>query len=97
MNDFLTWDTLTTYTTFLSVVFMIVEFTKEIKKIKDIPTKQWSFIVAFSLLVIVQVANHTFKFIDIILYVLTAMSISLGSNGLSDLNKRKTRNNNENY
>ena len=30
MNDFMTWDVLTQYATFVTVVFMAVEFTKEL-------------------------------------------------------------------
>ena len=88
MNSFLTWENLTTYTTFIAIVYMIVEFTKELKRIKKIPTKQWSFLVSFVLLILVHIANRTFNVIDLILYALTAISISLGSNGLSDYNKK---------
>ena len=31
MNDFLTWEILKTYASFVTIVFMVVEFTKEIK------------------------------------------------------------------
>ena len=68
MNNFLTWENLTTYTTFIAIVYMIVEFTKELKGIQKIPTKQWSFLVSFVLLVLVHIANRTFHIIDLILY-----------------------------
>lgn len=58
------------------------------QRIKRIPTKQWSFLVSFVLLILVHIANRTFNVIDLILYALTAISISLGSNGLSDYNKK---------
>lgn len=90
MNDFFTWDTLGNYTTFVSVVFMIVEFTKEIKGIKQIPTRMWSFIISFVLLFLLHIVHGTFHFVDLLLYILTAMTISLGSNGLSDFNSKKT-------
>ena len=41
MENFLTWDVLTTYASFVSMVFMVVEFTKDLKIIKKIPTKYW--------------------------------------------------------
>lgn len=88
MNAFLTWENLTTYTTFMALVYMIVEFTKGFKGIMNIPTKQWSFLVSFVLLILVHLANRTFHIMDLILYALTAISISLGSNGLSDYNKK---------
>ena len=89
MENFLTWDVLTTYTGFVSIVFMVVEFTKGLKYIEKIPTKYWSFFIAFILLTITKRATETFRIMDIILYILTAISISLGSNGLSNFNKSK--------
>ncbi len=91
MNDFITWETLANYTTFVSMVFMIVEFTKQLGKIKKIPTKIWSFIISFFLLLIMRLAQHTFHFIDMLLYILSAMTISLSSNGLSDFNYKKPK------
>lgn len=88
MENFLTWETLTTYTTFVSMVFMVVEFTKELKYINKIPTKYWSFIIAFLLLTITNIAMSNFRLVDIVIYSLTSISISLGSNGLSNFNKK---------
>ena len=87
MENFLTWDVLTTYASFVSMVFMVVEFTKDLKIIKKIPTKYWSFFIAFILLCATNIVMNTFRVADIILYLLTAISISLGSNGLSNVNK----------
>lgn len=89
MNDFLTWESLTTYVNFVSIVFVIVEFTKNINFIKKYPTKLWSFWVAFFLQIIVRIATNTFNILDLFLYFLTSISISLSSNGLSDFNNKK--------
>ena len=89
MNDFLTWEILKTYASFVTIVFMVVEFTKEIKVVKKIPTRYWSFIVSLILLISVNLVSNTFRPIDIILYVLSSMTISLGSNGLSNFNVKK--------
>lgn len=89
MEKFLTWDVLTTYASFVSIVFMVVEFTKELKFIKEIPTKYWSFFISFILLIITNIVMNSFNFIDIFLYLLTSISISLGSNGLSNFNNGK--------
>lgn len=35
MEQFLTWDVLKTYASFVSIVFMVVEFTKELKNNKE--------------------------------------------------------------
>lgn len=87
MDNFITWDVLTTYASFVTIVFMVVEFTKEIKFIKKIRTQYWSFFVSFILLTIVNCVNGSFKWIDLILYGLSSMAISLGANGLSNFNK----------
>ena len=86
-NNFLTWEVLTTYSSFVAIVFMVVEFTKELKFIKKIPTKYWSFIISSILLTSTNLAMGTFVPKDILLYLLTSVSISLGSNGLSNFNK----------
>lgn len=89
MEQFVTWDILTTYATFVTIVFMVVEFIKELKYIKNIPTKYLSFIIAFVLLTITNVVVNNFKATDIILYALSGISISLGANGLSNFNNRE--------
>lgn len=89
MEQFITWDILTTYATFVTIVFMVVEFTKDLKFIEKIPTKYWSFIVAFILLTVVNAVTGNFKTVDIILYALSGISISLGANGLSNFNGKK--------
>lgn len=88
MNDFLTWESLTTYVNFVSIVFVVVEFTKKLKFIKKINTKYWSFWVSFFLQIVVRIATYTFNSLDLILYFLTSISISLSSNGLSDFNNK---------
>lgn len=92
MDNFITWDVLKTYASFVTIVFMVVEFTKDLKFIKKIETKYWSFIVAFILLTITNAVLGAFRFVDIILYALSSMSISLGANGLSNFNNRKEGN-----
>ena len=90
MEKFITWDILTTYATFVTVVFMVVEFTKELKFIKKIPTKYWSFLIAFILLTITNLVVGNFKVVDMILYALSSISISLGANGLSNFNNKES-------
>lgn len=92
MENFLTWEVLNTYASFISIVFMVVEFTKELILINKIPTKYWSFFVSLILLIITNIVANTFKPVDIVLYILTSISISLGSNGLSNFNNGKEAN-----
>ena len=84
---FLTWEVLTQYATFVTIVFMVVEFTKELPVIFSIQTKYYSALIAFILILFVQIYQGTFVLFDMVLYILTAISVSLGSNGLSNFNK----------
>ncbi len=88
MNEFLTWESLLIYSNFVSIVYLIVEFTKEIKQIKKIPTKYWSFLLSFFILIIIHLANDNFQIKDIFLYFLTSVTVSLSANGLNDFNKK---------
>ena len=74
MENFLTWDILTTYASFISIVFMIVEFIKDIKFINKIPTKYLNFTIAFILIIITNFVMNTFKCIDLVLYFLSSIS-----------------------
>lgn len=89
MNDYITWELLSAYATFVTIVFMVVEFTKGLPFITIIPTKYFSFAVALILIIIVQFQAGTFILMDIVLYILTAISVSLGSNGLANFNIKK--------
>lgn len=90
VESFITWETLLTYTTFVSTVFMVVEFTKELPLIRKIPTRYWSFLTSLILLIIVNIVMKSFKIEDTVLYILSSMAISFGSNGLSDFNKKES-------
>jgi hypothetical protein len=89
MNDYITWEVLTQYATFVTIVFMVVEFTKELPYIKSVKTKYYSALVAFALMIAVQLHDGAFAYWDIIIYALTAISVSLGANGLSNFTKDK--------
>lgn len=89
MEQFLTWEVLSDYVTFIGIVFSIVAFTKELPLIKLIPTRLWSFIVSFLLLIVVNVHNVTFVWFDLILYGINAIIISSSANGIADANTKK--------
>lgn len=91
METFITWSILAEYVSFVGIVFMVVEFTKELKLIKKIPTKYWAFFVAFILLVILNIHNGSFNWFDIVLYLLSSITISLSSNGLYDFNNKNKK------
>lgn len=92
MEQFITWEMLKTYTSFVAIVYMVVEFTKGLPLIKKMPTKYWSFIITFILLTFVNIASNEFSSMDLVLYALSGVSISLGANGLSNFNDKNTEN-----
>ena len=87
MDNFITWDVLVNYTTFVSIVYMVVEFTKTLPIVKKIPTKYWSFITSFVLIIMTNLAVGNFIIKNVLLYALSSIAISLSANGLSDFNK----------
>jgi len=87
-QEFLTWTDLGTYAIFITITFLCVEFTKELKFIKNIPTTYWSAFVSFILLNLVHAHAGTWEAWDLVLYALNAILISLGANGASTINTR---------
>ena len=70
MEQFLTWDILKDYVTFVGIVFSIVAFTKNAWLINKMPTRLWSFIVSFLLLILVNIHSRTFEWFDVQMLVL---------------------------
>ena len=89
MEQFLTWEMLSDYVTFVGIVFSIVAFTKNGPLIKLIPTRLWSFIVSFILLSLVNLHSATFEWFDIVIYAINAIMISASANGISDANNKR--------
>ena len=96
MDNFLTWEVLLTFSGLVGAVYMVVEFTKEIKLINKIPTKYWSFFIAAFLIMMTNFVTGAFNSKDIVLYLLNAIVVSLSSNGLNDFNKKKSESTSEN-
>lgn len=86
MDGFITWEMLASYASFVTVVFLVVEFTKELPAIRNIKTKYYSAIVSFILMMLSNLHGNTFKLWDIVIYLLSSIAISLTANGLSDFN-----------
>lgn len=79
MDTFLTWEVLLTFSGLVGAVYMVVEFTKEIKFINKIPTKYWSFFIAAFLIMMTNVVTESFNYKDIVLYLLNSIVVSLSS------------------
>ena len=87
MDSFLTWEVLLTFSGLVGAVYMVVEFTKELKLIEKVPTKYWSFFIIFIIIVISNAVMGTFVWKDLLLYILNSIVVSLSANGLSDFNE----------
>ncbi len=87
MNEFVTWEMLINYSTLVTIVFMVVEFTKNLKIFDILPTKYYSAIISIILIVLTHLQAGTFELWNIVLYILSGIVISLSANGLSDFNK----------
>ena len=92
---FATWEMFEVYSTFVSIVFAWVAFTKEWKYIKKIPTRIYSFLIAFALMVIVNIHSGQFYVWDMFLYATTSLMVSLTSNGLAMVDKNLKTNTTE--
>lgn len=82
MNEFITWEMLGDFVKLTSIVFTATQYTKNAPIIKKIPTKYWSWIVAFILITLTNINTNTFVLIDLALYGLSAMFISTSANGI---------------
>lgn len=89
MDNFINWSMLFDWTTFVSIVLMITQFTKDIKYIKKIPTKYWSFFIALILMIISNFEDNSFRFIDLFLYVISSTLASMNANGIYDFASKK--------
>ena len=88
MDTFISWEMLATFSVLASIVFMIVEFIKELPPFVGLQTKYVSWFIAFLLIVISNLVLKTFVLVDVILYGISAIAISLTANGLYDFNKK---------
>jgi len=87
MDNFITWEMFNVFATLGAVVFMVVEFIKELGPLAVFKTKYLSWIVAFLLILLSNIVLGTFVFVDVFLYALSAIAVSLSANGLYDFNK----------
>jgi hypothetical protein len=89
LNNFINWSMLLDFTAFVAIVFMVVQFFKEMPLINKIPTKYFAAIVSFILLVISNLHAKTFEMWDLALYAITAISVSALSKGVVDYHNDK--------
>ena len=85
-ESFITWEMLLSFTYLSSMVFILTEFTKEINVIKVIKTKYYSMLVAFVLIVFLNVHQNIFNLLNTPLYLINSILVSISANGLFDFN-----------
>lgn len=85
IETFITVDMLKDYVLLVTIVFAVVQFTKELGWLKKVPTRLYSAIIALLVLIYAQLLFGTFVASYVPLYVFTAIFISATSNGVYDL------------
>lgn len=91
MNDFLTWQYVGTFIGMCFCTGMVTEFTKELPFVKKIPTKYFTAIIAFILLLFSNITGGTFNLINIPIIMLNSILICFTSTGGYDFHYRKTK------
>ncbi len=87
LDNFVTWETLAVFGSLISAVYVVVEFIKDLPLIRKIKTKYLSWFVALGLIIITNLVMGTFVGIDVVLYSISAILISMSANGLDNFNK----------
>lgn len=84
MNEFLTWDVLTTYSGVVLAVTIFTQFIKEIGFLKKIPARIISYVVSVILMILALVFTGTFTWPAFALTFFNAVFVALASNGAFD-------------
>lgn len=84
MGEFFTWGTLGTYAGALLATTLITQLFKGIAVISKIPTRIFSYVVAFIVLVLSRLFTEQIDLSAIALCLINAAVVSLASNGAYD-------------
>ncbi|WP_027626540.1 hypothetical protein [Clostridium lundense] len=88
-NDFITLDYMCTYMGTVVVTMLIVQFTKELPGVKKIPTRYYTFLVAFFNILICNILNETFTIAKVYLMLINAMLVTFTATGGYDFSIKK--------
>ena len=91
MNSFLTWEYVATFTGLVFCVQMVVEFFKELPYIKSIPTRYFTAMVSFVLILFSTIFTGVFTFKDLPLAGLNAILITFTACGGHDFHYKKVK------
>lgn len=80
-EDFLTIDYIGTFMGTVVVTMLLVQFFKELPGIRKIPTKYFTFIVAFVNILLCSILTNTFHLSNLYLIFINAMLVTFTSTG----------------
>lgn len=90
IEDFITSDMLKDYAMLVTIVFAVVQFTKELGYLRKIPTRLYSAVIALLIIAYRYLLFYEFVPAHIPLYIFTAIFISATANGVYDLASKTT-------
>lgn len=91
INDFVNWTFIESFMGAVIITMLIVQFTKELKFIKNIPTKYYTFIVAFVNLTICQIISGKFALANLYLLFVNAIIVTFTSTGGYDFTMKSIK------
>lgn len=91
MESFLTWEYVASFMGIVFCTSMVVEFLKELPYIKQIPTKYFTAIVSFALILFASIFLGNFRLVDLPLMMLNAILVTFTTSGQYDFHYRKVR------
>ena len=92
IENFITADMLKDYAILVTIVFAVVQFTKELGWLAKVPTRLYSAIIALLVIVYSYMLFAEFVPEHIPLYIFTAIFISATANGVYDLATKTSSN-----
>ena len=84
MNEFMTWEYQLTFAGCVAGTAILTEFIKKIPGIAKVPTQFVSYVIAFAIMVVGQLAIDTLTWQKVALDAVNAAVVSLSSNGVFD-------------
>lgn len=84
LDNFVTWDFISGYVGTVIVTMLIVQFLKEFPFIKKMPTRYFTFIIAFLNIVATNIATKSFSISNLYLMIINAILITFTSTGTFD-------------
>lgn len=87
MQDLFTWNILATYAGAVLATALVTQMLKNIPGIQKLPTRVFSYIVAFIILILAAIFTDTLSLSTVLLTLLNAALVSFASNGAFDASR----------